>query len=100
MPTVSKKMLYLLNKLKVSINVEYKKGPWGGGNLFISNLQKYLQDKTLILITHKGSMLNMVDRLIMLDKGQIIADGPRDVVIKDLAEGKISEAMPKRKDQE
>ena len=39
-----------MNKLKVSINVEYKKGPWGGGNLFISNLQKYLQDKTLILI--------------------------------------------------
>ena len=43
MQIVSKKMLYQMNKLKISINVEYKEGPWGGGNLFISNLKKYLE---------------------------------------------------------
>ena len=52
MQTVSKKMLYQMNKLKVSINVEYKKGPWGGGNLFISNLQKYLESSGHEVIFH------------------------------------------------
>ena len=34
-----------MNKLKISINVQNKEGPWGGGNLFISNLKNYLESK-------------------------------------------------------
>ena len=34
-----------MNKLKISINVEYKEGPWGGGNLFIANLKNYLESQ-------------------------------------------------------
>ena len=47
------------------------------------------KSKTLILVTHKGSMLSLVDRLILLDGGKVIADGPRDLVLKALAEGKL-----------
>ena len=32
-----------MNDLKISINVEYKEAPWGGGNLFIKNLKTYLE---------------------------------------------------------
>ncbi|MBS57111.1 MAG: hypothetical protein CMP16_04485 [Rickettsiales bacterium] len=32
-----------MNNLKISINVQNKEGPWGGGNLFISNLKNYLE---------------------------------------------------------
>jgi ATP-binding cassette subfamily C protein LapB len=36
-------------------------------------------------VTHKTSMLSLVDRLIVLNDGKIIADGPRDEVLKMLA---------------
>ncbi|WP_087017797.1 type I secretion system permease/ATPase [Thaumasiovibrio subtropicus] len=49
-------------------------------------------DETLILITHKTSMLEVVDRLIILEQGSIIADGPKDLVMQKLREGKINTA--------
>lgn len=42
------------------------------------------QGKTTILITHKGAMLDLVDKLILLDRGNIIAYGPRDEIIRRL----------------
>ena len=34
-------------------------------------------DQTLIVSTHRNAMLSIVDRLIVLDQGRIIADGPQ-----------------------
>ena len=45
MRTVLKKTWYLMSNLKISMNVQNKAGPWGGGNLFISNLKRYLEAK-------------------------------------------------------
>lgn len=44
-------------------------------------LENIIGDRTLILITHRLSMLRMVDRLIVTDKGRIIRDGKRDHVL-------------------
>lgn len=44
------------------------------------------KDKTLILITHRLSMLRIVDRLVVMDGGRIIMDGPRDEVLRRLQE--------------
>ena len=44
------------------------------------------RDKTLILITHRLSMLRIVNRLIVMDGGKIILDGPRDAVLSSLQE--------------
>lgn len=49
-------------------------------------LATILDDKTLILITHRLSMLRIVNRLIVMDKGKIIMDGPRDRVLRALQE--------------
>jgi ATP-binding cassette subfamily C protein LapB len=38
-------------------------------------------DQTLIVSTHRNAMLAIVDRLIVIDKGRIIADGPRDQIL-------------------
>lgn len=57
--------------------------------MFKNQLLETAKDKTLILVTHKGSLLSLVDRLILMDGGKIIADGPRDLVLKALAEGKL-----------
>ncbi|AEF54291.1 type I secretion system permease/ATPase [Marinomonas posidonica] len=52
-------------------------------------LMEGLQDKTLILITHKASMLDMVDRIIVMDNGRLIADGPKAQVHEALRQGKL-----------
>jgi ATP-binding cassette subfamily C protein LapB len=44
---------------------------------------------TFVLITHKHNLLSLVDRLILLDQGRVIMDGPRDKVIAALQAGKI-----------
>ena len=46
--------------------------------------------KTLLLVTHRASMLSLVDRLIIIDRGQIIADGPKGGVMEALKKGQIS----------
>ncbi|MFA0567548.1 type I secretion system permease/ATPase [Vibrio gallaecicus] len=47
------------------------------------------KSETLILITHKTSMLDIVDRVIVMEKGSIIADGPKQQVLSDLKQGKV-----------
>ena len=46
-------------------------------------------DKTLILITHKMSMIDVVDRLIVMDKGTVVADGPKEQVLEHLRQGAV-----------
>jgi ATP-binding cassette subfamily C protein LapB len=50
----------------------------------IGNLRS-LKDTTIVLVTHRMAMLPLVDRLIVMDRGRIVADGPRDAVLKALA---------------
>ncbi len=58
-------------------------------NLIKKNLSNEGKSQTFILITHKLSMLSMVDRVIVLDAGKMMADGPRDKVIEALRSGKV-----------
>ncbi len=56
---------------------------------FAGYVRDEVKDQTLILITHKTNMLPLVDRLILMDQGRVIMDGPRDKVIEALNAGKI-----------
>jgi ATP-binding cassette subfamily C protein LapB len=47
---------------------------------FIRKLKDILVDQTVIIVTHKLSLLSLVDRVIVLDNGKIIADGPKEKV--------------------
>ena len=52
---------------------------------FIDRLKKALApQQTLVVATHRHNMLSIVDRLIVIDSGRIIADGPRDQVLGHL----------------
>ena len=53
-------------------------------NRLRKRLAKLCEGKTTIVITHKGSMLPLVDKLILMDKGKVIAFGPRDEIIQNL----------------
>jgi ATP-binding cassette subfamily C protein LapB len=56
----------------------------------IQRLQNELEGRTLVLITHRPPLLELVDRIILLDKGKIVADGPRDVVLKQITRPKAA----------
>ena len=55
-------------------------------------LHEACRDKTLLLVTHRTSMLSLVDRLLVLDNGRIVADGPKDAVIEALRKGHVGPA--------
>ncbi|MFH1215067.1 MAG: type I secretion system permease/ATPase [Pseudomonadota bacterium] len=55
-----------------------------------TRLAKILKGKTLVLFTHRASLLDLVDRLIVIDSGIIVADGPRAGVLEALKNGQIN----------
>ncbi len=53
-------------------------------NRLLKRLSAISRNKTTLLITHKGAMLNIVDKLILMDRGRLVAFGPKDEVIRKL----------------
>lgn len=53
-------------------------------NRLRKRLEIVTKDRTTILITHKGSMLSLVEKIILIDRGRIIAYGPKDEIIRKL----------------
>jgi len=52
---------------------------------FIEHLKTAIgPEQSLVVSTHRHNMLSIVNRLIVIDAGKIIADGPRDEVLKHL----------------
>jgi ATP-binding cassette subfamily C protein LapB len=58
-----------------------------------SMLEPYIKDKTVIVITHRHSMLDLVNRLVIMDKGRVVVDGPKQAVLDGLRSGKIKVSM-------
>ncbi|MEL6420827.1 MAG: type I secretion system permease/ATPase [Pseudomonadota bacterium] len=52
----------------------------------IDNLGRMLTGRTLILVTHKPATLALVDRLLVLDRGRLAANGPKQEVLQELAD--------------
>lgn len=57
-----------------------------------ARLKDICADKTVILVTHRTALLDLVDRLIVMDNGRIVADGPKEQVVTALKEGRIGGA--------
>ena len=54
----------------------------------MKNLQRELKTRTLILVTQKFSVLDLVDRVIVMHNGKLILDGPKQQTLKQLQGGK------------
>lgn len=52
-------------------------------------LRKYMEGKTALIVTHRTSLLELVDRIIVVDQGKIVADGPKATVIEALRQGRV-----------
>jgi ATP-binding cassette subfamily C protein LapB len=55
-------------------------------------LQAFMPGKTVVLVSHRTSLLDLVDRIIVMDAGRIVADGPKDQVVQALRQGRIGKA--------
>ena len=53
-------------------------------------------NKTVLLVTHRTALLDLVDRLLVVDNGRIVADGPKEQIIQALREGRIGGARRAR----
>jgi ATP-binding cassette, subfamily C, bacterial LapB len=59
---------------------------------FKSRLARTLEGRTLIVITHRESMLTLVDHLIVMDSGRVVAAGTKADVLQALSQGRIRKA--------
>jgi len=50
----------------------------------IKKIRTFCADKTIILVTHKPALLDLVDRLILVDEGEIVLDGTKEYVLNAL----------------
>lgn len=55
----------------------------------LNRLKPHIEDKTVLLVTHRMPLVRLVDRLIIMDAGRVVADGPRDDVLKALSQSQI-----------
>lgn len=56
---------------------------------FKQRLKTIAAHKTVIIVTHRNSLLDLATRVIVVDDGKVVADGPRDQVIQALQGGRI-----------
>lgn len=55
-------------------------------------LRQVAAHKTVLIVTHRNSLLDLATRVLVVDDGRIVADGPRDQVIQALQSGRIGRA--------
>lgn len=48
----------------------------------VCQMQGWVAGRTLVLVTHRPSLLKLVDRILVMDNGRIVADGPRDEMLR------------------
>lgn len=62
-------------------------------HIFIQRLQEILKEnKTLIIVTHQPALLALVDRILVIDKGRVVADGPKQTILEALRTSTIKTA--------
>jgi ATP-binding cassette subfamily C protein LapB len=56
-------------------------------------LLNFAQGKTIVVATHRTSLLSLATRVVVVDAGKIVADGPRDTVLAALQSGQVSKSV-------
>jgi ATP-binding cassette subfamily C protein LapB len=55
-------------------------------------LDEFSAGRTVLLVTHRNSLLSLADKLLVIDGGSVVAFGPREQVLTALAGGRIQKA--------
>jgi len=59
---------------------------------FKESLRGFMQHKTMVIVTHRLSLIDLAERLIVIDDGKVVADGPRQQVVDSLQAGQVGRA--------
>jgi len=59
---------------------------------FKERLRTFAEYKTVVIVTHRMSLLDVAHRIIVVDDGQVVADGPKDKIVEALQAGKVGRA--------
>jgi ATP-binding cassette subfamily C protein LapB len=59
---------------------------------FKAQLESELAGRTVIIVTHRESLLSIINTLVVMDGGKVVAAGPKELVLRALAEGKVRTA--------
>ena len=57
---------------------------------FIQSMKQTVKNRSLLLITHKMHLLQLVDRIIVLDQGKVVGNGPKELILEQLTSGKFA----------
>lgn len=60
-----------------------------GEQALLQRLQPFFAGRLVVLVTHRPAPLQLASRLVLLDRGTVVADGPRDAVLNAVREGKV-----------
>jgi len=61
---------------------------------FKERLMRFAAHKTVVIVTHRTSLIDLATRIIVVDDGRIVADGPREQVVAALQSGRVGRAAP------
>ena len=61
-------------------------------NTLKDRIRKFAEQKTMVIVTHRTSLMDLADRIIVMDDGVVVADGPKDRVIAALQSGQVTRA--------
>jgi len=64
----------------------------GSEEQFKERLVRVLEGRTIVVVTHRESMLTLVDKLVVMDGGRVVAAGPKADVLQALSQGKVRKA--------
>lgn len=92
-----RKCIAVARALVTEPNILILDEPTGGTDqtterIIIESLKEFIEGRTLVVITHRNSLLALVDRIVVIDRGKIVADGAKDAVVNALRQGKIGRA--------
>jgi len=81
----------MLRKPKILFLDEPSSAMDGGfENALVAKLREYIAGgRTLIVCAHRGAMTELIDRLVILEKGSVVGDGPKSTVVRALREQQV-----------
>jgi ATP-binding cassette subfamily C protein LapB len=59
---------------------------------FKERLGSFMQHKTMVIVTHRLSLIDLAERMIVIDDGRVVTDGPRQQVVESLQAGRVGRA--------
>jgi ATP-binding cassette subfamily C protein LapB len=59
---------------------------------FKDSLRQFSHHKTMVIVTHRASLIDLAERIIVIDDGKIVQDGSRQQVVEALQAGRVGKA--------